>query len=75
MSGYGKVITGGVQMRKGLTKGINNKLEQHPPEFARSQSIAKAVLDAYSVKNLSGPSTNEISKGGKFKKAIQPTKV
>ena len=27
MSGYGKVINGGKQMSKGLTKGINDKLE------------------------------------------------
>jgi len=75
MSGYGKVISGGAKMSKGLTKGINDKLANHPPEFERSKSIAQAVLNAYSQKNLADQSTNGIFKGGKFKKATTPTKV
>jgi len=47
MSGYGKVINGGVAMRKGLTKEINDKLEGLAENRARGKKIATAVNDAY----------------------------
>ena len=74
MSEYGRVISGGKQMTKGLNKSINGKRDSREDEFERRSVVATAVLNAYSVKNLSGPSTNNI-KNGKFTKATQPTKV
>lgn len=72
---YGKVISGGASMRKGLTKGINEKLEERGEGKARSAQIASAVRDAYKVNTLSSQHTNNISKGGKFTKPSVPSKV
>ena len=75
MSDYGRVISGGARMSKGLTKNINGKRDSREDEVGRRTVVATAVLNAYKQKNLSGPSTNGISSGGKFKKATDPTKV
>ena len=49
MSGYGKVISGGASMRKGVTKGINDKLSERTGEFSRREKVATAVRDVYKI--------------------------
>ena len=71
---YGKVISGGAAMRKGLTKGINDKLAGHAAENERRQTVATAVENAYKVKTLSSQHTNNV-KGGKFTKPSVPKNV
>jgi hypothetical protein len=72
---YGKVISGGAAMRKGLTKGINDKLGSRSAEDDRRQTVATAVNNAYKVLTLSSQHTNNVSKGGKFTKPSVPSKV
>ena len=74
MSAYGKVISGGAQMSKGLTKGINNKLDGLEDRRERSQIIATAVNNAYKVNTLSDQHTQNIN-GGKFTAGTRPSKV
>lgn len=74
MSAYGKVISGGAAMRKGLTKGINDKLSTRASEDARRQGVATAVRDVYKVNTLSDQHTQNIN-GGKFQKGTRPAKV
>jgi hypothetical protein len=71
---YGKVINGGAAMRKGLTKGINDKLKGHSVENERRQTVATAVGNAYKVLTLSSQHTNNV-RGGKFTKPSVPSKV
>jgi hypothetical protein len=75
MSGYGKVINGGKQMAKGLTKGINDKLENFSESNGRAKVIATAVKDAYAVKTLSTQHTNNVKSKGKFEKPSVPKNV
>jgi len=75
MSGYGKVINGGKQMSKGLTKGINDKLDGFKGENERRSLVANAVLDAYKVNTVSSQHTNDIHNSGKFTKASVPKNV
>ena len=72
---YGKVIFGGKQMSKGVSKGINDKLKGRSTEDARRASVATAVCDAYTVKTVSSQHTNNVSKGGKFTKPSVPASV
>ena len=72
---YGKVISGGKQMSKGLTKGINDKLDSRGEEDSRRAAVAGAVRQAYTVKTLSSQHTNNVSKGGKFTKPSVPKNV
>lgn len=72
---YGKVINGGAQMRKGVTKGINDKLTAHGKEVDRRQAVATAVGNAYKVDTLSNQHTNNVSAGGKFVKGTRPERV
>lgn len=74
MSGYGKVINGGVQMRKGVSKGINDKLTTRTNEYGRREKVAVAVRDVYKVNTLSDQHTQNIN-GGKFQKGTRPAKV
>lgn len=67
MSGYGKVINGGKQMSKGVTKGINDKLEEFAESHKRSAMIASAVNSAYKVNTASDQHTNNV-RGGSFQK-------
>lgn len=71
---YGKVISGGAAMRKGLTKGVNNKLASRSAEDDRRQTVATAVNNAYKVLTLSSQHTNNV-RGGKFTKPSVPSKV
>ena len=67
MSGYGKVISGGAKMSKGLSKGINDKLASFASGHSHAASIATAVNNAFKVKHLSDQTTNNVN-GGKFEK-------
>jgi hypothetical protein len=71
---YGKIISGGKQMTKGLTKGINDKLDNLEDRRERSQTIATAVRNAFTKKNLSDQTTNNV-KGGTFSKAKSVSNV
>lgn len=71
---YGKVINGGAQMRKGLTKGVNDKLSTRSKEDDRRQSVATAVNNAYKVDTLSSQHTNNVN-GGKFQKPSVPKNI
>ena len=75
MSGYGQVISGGKQMSKGLTKGVNDKLEGFKGENERRAVIATAVNNAYKVKTLSSQHTDGIHNSGKFTKPSVPKNV
>ena len=74
MSGYGKVISGGAKMSKGLTKGVNDKLASFAAGHSRAQTIATAVGNAFKVKHLSDQTTNNVN-GGKFKKVKPQSNV
>ena len=75
MSGYGQVINGGAQMRKGVTKNINDKLKSRSDEIAHRDMVAKAVNNAYKVDTLSSQHTNNIHKGDKFTKPSVPKNI
>ena len=74
MSAYGKVISGGARMTKGVTKGINDKLKGFADGHKRSEGIAVQVRDIYKVNTLSDQHTQNIN-GGKFQKGTRPSKV
>lgn len=74
MSAYGKVISGGKAMTKGLTKGINDKLDGIADRRERAKTIATSVVNAYKVKTLSDQHTQNI-RGGKFTAGTRPAKV
>jgi hypothetical protein len=74
MSGYGKVISGGKAMSKGVSKGINSKLDGFAKENGRRQSIATAVNNAFKQRNLSDNTTNNTD-NGKFQTPKVPAKV
>lgn len=74
MSAYGKVISGGARMTKGVTKGINDKLSSRASEDGRREKVAVAVRDIYKVNTLSDQHTQNIN-GGKFQKGTRPAKV
>ena len=75
MSGYGKVINGGKQMSKGVTKGINDKLDTFADGHGRAKTIADAVNSAYTVKTLSTQHTDGVKQFGKFTKPSVPKNV
>ena len=75
MSGYGRVINGGAQMRKGVTKGINDKVASRQKEYDRRDMVAGKVVDAYKVRELSNQSINDVHDGDKFKVGKVPSKV
>ena len=66
---YGKIISGGKPMTKGLTKGINEKREEFAESHKRSAIIATSVNNAFKQTNLSEPTTGRDVKGGSFLKA------
>jgi hypothetical protein len=86
MSGYGRVISGGDQMRKGVTKGINDKLDQLEDKRESRSKLAATVRNAFKQKNLSDNNFNDIEvgqpstkfggkKGNNFTKPTAPSKV
>lgn len=72
---YGKIIDGGKQMSKGLTKGINDKLKGFEGENERRAKVADAVCDAYKVNTVSTQHTDNIRNSGKFTKPSVPKNV
>ena len=70
---YGRVINGGAQMRKGVSKGINDKLAGHSGENDRRAKVAGAVRNAYTVNTVSSQHTNNSDKG-KFTKPSNRSK-
>ena len=72
---YGTIIDGGAQMRKGVTKEINDKLEGLAENRARGEKIAKAVEEAYKVKTLSSQHTDNVKQRGQFEKPKQVKNV
>jgi hypothetical protein len=64
---YGKIISGGKQMSKGLSKNINDKLDSFAKGHAHAASIANAVSSAYKAGIVNDPHTNNV-KGGTFTK-------
>jgi hypothetical protein len=60
---YGKVINGGAPMRKGVSKGINDKLSSRSAEDDRRETVAVAVRDAYKVNTVSSQHTDNSDKG------------
>ena len=72
---YGKVISGGAKMSKGVTKGINAKLSAFSESHKRSAIIAGAVGRAFVGASLSDPQTNDIHQRGKFKTIKSPKNV
>jgi hypothetical protein len=75
MNSYGKVISGGKSMRKGLTKNINDKVDGHNSDLKRKEVIATAVNNAYKVNTVSSQHTNNVKNFGKFTKPSVPSKV
>ena len=71
---YGKVISGGAQMSKGVSKSINSKLDGFSGENKRRAAVASAVSRAFTQVNLSDNTTNNVN-GGKFQKVSAPSKV
>ncbi len=58
---YGKVISGGAPMTRGVTKGINEKLEEFAESHKRSKTLADAVGKAFNQNPLSDPHLNNIN--------------
>jgi hypothetical protein len=75
MSAYGRVISGGKQMSKGLTKAINDKLDTFAEGNGRAKTIAEAVNNAYKVNTLSSQHTDGVKQFGKFTKPSVPKNV
>ena len=68
MSSYGQVIDGGSQMRKGVTKGINDKLDALEDKRKAREKLANEVKQAFKGQNLSSPKINNIQVGQKSTK-------
>ena len=74
MSDFGRVISGGKQMTKGLTKGINDKLEGFAKEQDRRKMLADSVKRATNIGSLSEQKLNNVN-GKKFTTPSKPSKV
>lgn len=61
-------------MTKGLTKGINDKLDNLEDARERRKTIATAVNNAFKQRNLSDNTTNNTN-NGKFQTPKVPSKV
>ena len=71
---YGKVISGGKAMSKGVTKGINSKLEGFAGENKRRAQVAGAVARAFDQNPLSQNHIQNVN-GGKFTTPKLPKNV
>ena len=74
MSEFGRVINGGAQMRKGLTKGINDKLQGFAKEQDRRKMLSDSVKKALYTPQLSAPHLNNVN-GSKFTTPKKVTNV
>ena len=75
---YGKVISGGKQMSKGLTKGINDKLNAFADSHKRSATLADAVKGVFNDKApLAGPRITgvDVAAAKKFTTVKRPEKI
>lgn len=63
MSGFGRIIDGGKQMTKGVTKGINDKLDALEDKREKRKILADTVNTAFKYKDLSAPNWNDIQVG------------
>ena len=70
---FGRVISGGKPMTKGLTKGINDKREKFMAEYSRREVLSDAVKKAIYKGSLSEPKLNDVNTSAK-KKFTTPTK-
>jgi len=61
MSGYGTIISGGARMTKGLTKGINDKLEEYAESHKDKAVLANSVRNVFNQNPLSDPHLNNIN--------------
>ena len=61
MSGYGKIISGGARMTKGLTKGINDKLEEFAESHKDKAVLANSVRNVFNQNPLSDPHLNNVN--------------
>jgi hypothetical protein len=60
---YGQVIDGGAQMRKGVSKGINDKLSSLDAKREARKTLATAVNKAFKNTSLSDPKINNVQVG------------
>ena len=77
MSGYGTIISGGARMTKGLTKGINDKLEEYAESHKDKAVLANSVRNVFNQNPLSDPHLNNInaSAAKKFTTPKLPAKI
>ena len=68
MSEFGRIIDGGKPMRKGVTAGINDKLEQLEAKRDARMKLADTVKQAFKQRDLSSPNWNDIQVGQKSSK-------
>lgn len=68
MSAYGKVISGGKQMTKGVDKSINDKLSGFAKENERRKTVAGAVARAFNGQVLDNNYIQNVN-GGSFQTA------
>lgn len=71
---YGKIISGGKQMSKGLSKGINDKLSGRAADDSRRAAVAGAVRKAFTQNPLSENHMQNVN-GGKFTTPKLPKNV
>lgn len=74
MSSYGQVINGGAQMRKGLGKGINDKLEDFAEDKQSRKMLSDSVKRVIFKGQLSEPKLNNVD-GKKFTSPKKITNV
>ena len=65
---YGRVISGGKQMSKGVGKPINDKLEGFAQGHAHGESIAKRAVEALGHEDFSDQHIQNINVGRKGSK-------
>lgn len=77
MSGYGTIISGGARMTKGLTKGINDKLEEYAESHKDKAVLANSVRNVFNQNPLSDPHLNNINVAAskKFTTPKLPAKI
>tara|TARA_R110000868_G_scaffold82690_5_gene233405 strand:+ start:1623 stop:1856 length:234 start_codon:yes stop_codon:yes gene_type:complete len=72
---YGQVINGGAQMRKGLTKGINDKLEGFSKEQDRRKMLCDSVKKSFPEQHLSDNNFLGVDVGQRGNKLVKPKLV
>jgi len=77
MSGYGKIISGGARMTKGLTKNVNDKLGGFAESHKMSATLANSVRKAFNQNPLSDQHLNDINVAAskKFTTPKLPAKI